>query len=67
MNADSCNKQSIRTAEDGLISFQFMVPLSARAKAGDGKEGFVEFLVSYLVVPGPRFSGLLLTSLFSSI
>lgn len=37
--------QSIRTAEDGLISFQFMIPLS-RTKTGESKDGFVEFLVS---------------------
>ena len=40
--------QSIRTDQGGLISLQFMIPLSprgARASVAEGKIGFVEFLV----------------------
>ncbi|KAL8278047.1 hypothetical protein RQP46_009507 [Phenoliferia psychrophenolica] len=35
-------KTSIRTADDGLISFQFMIPLGRRG--GESNNGFVEFL-----------------------
>ncbi|KAM0747330.1 Rad1-domain-containing protein [Meredithblackwellia eburnea MCA 4105] len=35
-------KTSIRTADDGLISFQFMIPMNRRGT--DNKYGFVEFL-----------------------
>lgn len=40
------NHQSIRTAEDGLVSFQLMIPLW-RGKGGVSHEGFVEFLVRW--------------------
>ncbi|TNY21469.1 Rad1/Rec1/Rad17 [Rhodotorula diobovata] len=43
----SAIKVSIRTDEEGLISLQFMIPLSprgARASVAEGKIGFVEFL-----------------------
>lgn len=42
---DEIPSQSIRTAADGLISFQFMVPM-AKGKAGE-KHGFVEFIVRH--------------------
>lgn len=41
--------QSIRTNDQGLVSFQFMIPMSTRgpkASMKEGKIGFVEFLVS---------------------
>ncbi|ORY37884.1 Rad1/Rec1/Rad17 [Leucosporidium creatinivorum] len=42
-------KVSIRTAEDGLLSFQFMIPVSGRvSKGAEAKVCFVEFLVSPL-------------------
>lgn len=41
--------QSIRTADDGLLSFQFMIPISGRvSKGAEAKFCFVEFLVSPL-------------------
>jgi hypothetical protein len=41
--------QSIRTAEDGLLSFQFMIPVSGRVtKGAEAKVCFVEFLVSQI-------------------
>jgi len=43
--------QSIRTAEDGLISFQYMIPLAVLTRSYGGEKktqtdlsGFVEFL-----------------------
>lgn len=44
------DRQSIRTAEDGLISFQFMIPLASPSRRDNEKRsvtdlsGFVEFL-----------------------
>lgn len=50
-----CRKQSIRTDDYGLISFQFMIPLSVKGMrnqaaggagaGGDGATAFVEFKV----------------------
>lgn len=48
--------QSIRTNDHGLVSFQFMIPMSTRgpkASMKEGKIGFVEFLVSPVLSSDP--------------